>query len=167
MSGSFSRRALLSAALLIAAVPAPPRARAAAGEPMVLPVHPEPLTAETAAGPRRFTVEVADDDLERQRGLMFRLEMADDHGMLFVFPAERRRAFWMKNTPLALDLVFVGGDGRVRAVLPGEPYSTDTISPAAPARFVLELQAGTAKTAGIAVGDRLRHPEIDRIADAG
>ena len=137
------------------------------GQPMILPSHPEPLVAETAAGERSFTIEVADDDGERSAGLMFRTEMDDDHGMLFVFENTRRVAFWMKNTPMPLDLLFIGEDGHVAAILQGEPFSTAPIAPASEVRFVLELKAGTAQNAGISVGDRLRHPEIDRIAEPG
>lgn len=137
------------------------------GRPMILPVHPEPLVAEAVMGEQRFTIEIADEEAERSAGLMFRTEMNDDHGMLFVFERARRVAFWMKNTPMPLDLVFIGDDGRVAAILPGEPFSTAPISPNADVRFVLELKAGTAQNAGISTGDRLRHPEIDRVADAG
>mgnify|MGYP001212030025 CR=1 FL=1 len=137
------------------------------GQPMILPVHPEPLVAETVMGERRFTVEIADDEGERSAGLMFRTEMNDDHGMLFVFETTRRVAFWMKNTPMPLDLLFIGEDGRVVAILQGEPFSTAPIAPNGDVRFVLELKAGTAQNAGISVGDRLHHPEIDGIADAG
>lgn len=160
--------ALAFAAVLSAFTPpAAGHASAQEGQPMILPVDPAPLMVETAGGARPFTVEVADDDRERSAGLMFRTEMDDDHGMLFVFEQTRRLAFWMKNTPMPLDLVFIGADGRVVAVLAGEPFSVAPIAPEAPARFVLELKAGTAEKTGIAGGDRVRHPRIDRIAGAG
>ncbi|TIY02678.1 MAG: DUF192 domain-containing protein, partial [Mesorhizobium sp.] len=97
---------------------------------------------------------------EREAGLMFREEMADDHGMLFVFEGPRDVSFWMKNTPMPLDLIFVGQDGRIRAIKQGEPQSEAMISPGEPVRFVLELKAGTAARSGIADGDLLRHPAI-------
>lgn len=137
------------------------------GTAMILPVDPVTLLVETAKGERSFTIEVADTDSERSAGLMFRTEMADTHGMLFVFENTRRVAFWMKNTPMPLDLIFIGEDGRIAAIMPGEPFSTSPISPSASVRFVLELKAGTAQKAGIADGDRVRHPRIDRIAGAG
>src|SRR5690606_5320292 len=105
--------------------------------------------------------EVADDPEKRQRGLMFRRTMGDNHGMLFVFPGSARRAFWMKDTPMPLDLLFIGSDGTVLAIAQGEPFSTESISPDVNARFVLELKAGTAQKVGIEVGDRLSHPIID------
>jgi uncharacterized membrane protein (UPF0127 family) len=66
----------------------------------------------------------------------------------------------MKNTPMALDLVFVGEDGRIKAIKRGEPESEAIISPGQPVRFVLELKAGTAAKDGIKEGDLLRHPAI-------
>lgn len=148
------------------AVVSVPRAHATEeNQPMILPVDPAPLVIETTAGERTFTIEIADDDRERAAGLMFRKQMDDSHGMLFVFEQTRQLAFWMKNTPMPLDLVFVGDDGRIVSILEGVPFSTAPIAPLAPSRFVLELKAGTAQKAGIADGDRVRHPQIDRIAD--
>lgn len=133
----------------------------AQGSAMRLPVDPEPLVAITSSGEVRFDIEIADEPHERQRGLMFRQSMPADRGMLFVFPAESRQGFWMQNTPLALDLMFVGADGTVRAIAPGTPFSTASISPDVESQFVLELLAGTAQKMGIEVGDRLRHPRIE------
>jgi len=140
---------------------------ARAQEPMLLPTHPDPLVAETATGEKRFSIEVADAPHERQAGLMFRRTMADDHGMLFVFERSQALGFWMKNTPMPLDLLFIGEDGRVRAIEQGVPFSTEGIAPQVPAQFVLELKAGTAEKAGIEIGDRLRHPLIDKVAGNG
>ena len=134
---------------------------------MLLIADPSPLVAETASGPHSFTIEIADESSERERGLMFRQDMDDDHGMLFVFPETKEAGFWMKNTPMPLDLIFIGEDGRVRGILPGEPFSEAVISPGKPVRFVLELKAGTARKNGIAEGDRLRHPVIDMVTGPG
>jgi uncharacterized membrane protein (UPF0127 family) len=138
-----------------------------ADQAMRLPVDPTPLIAETAGGKRSFTIEIADDQSERSAGLMFRESMDEDHGMLFVFPETRDLAFWMKNTPMPLDLIFIAEDGRIRGILPGEPFSEAQISPGAPARFVLELKRGTAEKAGIKDGDRIRHPAIDDASGSG
>ncbi|UVK36773.1 DUF192 domain-containing protein [Mesorhizobium sp. AR10] len=127
---------------------------------MILPVDPTPLVAVTKSGERSFSIEVADTPAERESGLMFREDMADDHGMLFVFESEREVTFWMKNTPMPLDLIFVGQDGKIRAIKQGEPQSEAIISPGEPVRFVLELKAGTAAKAGVEDGDLLRHPAI-------
>jgi len=138
-----------------------------ADQAMRLPVDPAPLVAMTSVGERSFTIEIADDPSERSAGLMFRESMDDDHGMLFVFEQTRPVAFWMRNTPMPLDLVFIGEDGSVRDILPGEPFSLAHIGPADPVRFVLELKRGTAEKAGIKKGDVMRHPEISRVGQAG
>jgi len=117
----------------------------------------EPLTIQTAAGGSHvFQVEIADSDPERSQGLMFRKELAPDHGMLFVFARTTRIAMWMKNTPLPLDMLFIADDGRVldiheRAV----PFSLDTIAAKRRARYVLEVNGGTVDRLGLAVGDRV------------
>ncbi|ESY82997.1 hypothetical protein X740_03375 [Mesorhizobium sp. LNHC221B00] len=140
---------------------------AAEGRAMVLPVDPTPLVAVTKSGERSFSIEVADNEAEREAGLMFREDMADDHGMLFVFDETREVNFWMKNTPMPLDLIFVGQDGRIRAIEEGEPQSEAIVSPGEPVRFVLELKAGTAARDGIADGDLLRHPAIGTASGLG
>jgi len=137
---------------------------ASAGQPMLLPVDPVILKVDTRSGERQFSLEVANDETERSRGLMYRRDMPDDRGMLFVFQDTRRVAFWMKNTPMPLDLLFIDEQGIVRAIMQGQPFSEASISPPVSSRFVLELKSGTAQKAGIAPGDRLIHPEIDRIA---
>lgn len=127
---------------------------------MVLPVDPEPLIVETAKGERSFTVEIADTPEERERGLMFREDMDDMHGMLFVFEEQHEVGFWMKNTPMPLDLVFISQDGTVKAVKRGQPFSEASISPGVPVRFVLELKAGTAAKNDVEDGDKVRHKAI-------
>ena len=87
---------------------------------------------------------------------MFREEMDDDHGMLFAFPVTRPASFWMRNTPMPLDLVFIGEDGHVVSVEQGVPFSMDSIGPEEPVRFVLEIKAGIAQETGIEPGPRLR-----------
>lgn len=139
----------------------------ASSRALMLPVDPVPLVAETGGGEKSFTIEVADDESEREAGLMYRQSMDDQHGMLFVFEQVRPVGFWMKNTPMPLDLLFIGQDGRVRAIKHGEPYSEALISPGEPVRFVLELKAGTSKSNGIANGDRLRHPAISAASIPG
>ncbi len=138
-----------------------------AGQPMLLPPHPVLLTVETAGGPVQFSVEVADDQDERARGLMFRRDLPADRGMLFIFEATARQGFWMRNTPLPLDLIFVAEDGRAVAINSGVPFSEELIAPIYAVRFVLELHEGTAKKSGIRIGDRLRHPLIDKISGEG
>lgn len=158
---SLSGLALVPALLLALLVPLTGVLAQATGSPMILPVDPAPLVAATDAGEKRFQIEVADTPDERSRGLMFRERMPENQGMLFVFDKSQPVGFWMQNTILPLDLLFVSETGEVRAILQGKPYSTDTISPGVPVRFVLELNSGTAAREGIEVGDRLSHPIID------
>jgi len=134
------------------------------GSAMVLPADPTPLVALTSAGEKRFTIEIADSPEERSRGLMYRERMAETQGMLFVFEQTQPVAFWMQNTRLPLDLLFISETGEVRAILDGKPFSTEAISAGEPVRFVLELNAGAAARAGIAVGDHIRHPVIDAVS---
>ena len=91
---------------------------------------------------------------ERSRGLMFREEMAADHGMLFIFETEGDRYFWMKNTPLPLDIIYIDATGKIVSIAADTtPFSEQTIPSGAPAKYVLELNAGTSAERGIGVGD--------------
>jgi len=118
----------------------------------------EVVTIETQNGPVRYTVEIADDDAERARGLMFRREMAADHGMLFDFNPPEPASFWMRNTPLSLDIIFIGADGRILNIAEHTtPYSDAPIRSIGAARAVLEVNAGQANARGIRAGDRVRH----------
>ncbi|HEY4193619.1 MAG TPA: DUF192 domain-containing protein [Mesorhizobium sp.] len=130
------------------------------GQAMILPVDPAPLVAVTDSGKHSFDIEIADDAAERSAGLMYRENMADDHGMLFVFGVPQQVAFWMKNTPMPLDLLFIDEDGKVRAIRQGEPQSEAVIAPGETVRFVLELKSGTAARDGIKEGDIVKHPII-------
>jgi len=109
---------------------------------------------------QRFAVEIADDDAERQRGLMFREYMAADSGMLFLFDQQGAQAFWMKNTRIPLDILYfdeqwtlVGWSLNTPPCSLGDrcpPYPSQ-----APARYVLELNAGTSARIGVKLGDKL------------
>lgn len=161
MAGALGAALFAAPAFVVSlAVTAP----AIAQEAMALPVDAEPLVAVTAKGDVPFRIEIADEPGERAMGLMFRKDLADDQGMLFVFEQTQPVGFWMKNTPLPLDLVFAGPDGKVLDVLPGTPFSEAVIAPEEPARFVLELKAGTAARTGIAKGVVLKHRAIAAVA---
>ena len=115
----------------------------------------------TAKGDFTFQVEIADDDAERAKGLMFRQELADDAGMLFDFGQERETAFWMQNTFIPLDMIFISAAGVVKTIhANARPMDTTSIPSGAPVRFVLELKAGTAAKEDIVDGDLVRHPAI-------
>lgn len=140
----------------------------AQAQAMTLPVDATPLVVQTGGGDRRFTIEVADDAPERTAGLMYRTAMPDDRGMLFILDNVGPAGFWMKNTPMPLDLLFIGADRRVKAIMHGVPQSEALIAPGEPVQFVLELKAGTAERNGIAPGDLVAHPAIARArGDAG
>lgn len=114
----------------------------------------EPLTVQGIGQTHSFTVEVAVTAPERSRGLMFREEMAADHGMLFIFETEGDRYFWMKNTPLPLDIIYIDATGKIVSIAADTtPFSEQTIPSGAPAKYVLELNAGTSAERGIGVGD--------------
>lgn len=106
-----------------------------------------------------FRVEIADTPEEQSRGLMFRTDLPRDAGMLFLFPAAERRAFWMRNTPLPLDMLFAGPDGRICGVVAeAAPFTDDLRWSGCAASAVLEINGGLAASLGIAPGAALRHP---------
>ncbi len=117
------------------------------------------LTIETGTGPHHVAVEVMRTREELERGLMFRRQMAADHGMLFDFGSPQPVTMWMKNTYLPLDMVFIAADGRVVSVKQNaEPLSEATIFSGGTVLGVLELNAGTAARIGVKAGDRVRDP---------
>ena len=114
------------------------------------------LVVERGAKKLAFKVELAASPEAQARGLMFRTELGDFEGMLFPSPVPQPRSFWMKNTPLSLDIIFVGPDGRVLNIAADTvPYSLDSVTSNGPASAVLELRAGRAKALGIVPGDRV------------
>ena len=116
----------------------------------------EPVTIVTSHASTTFSAEVADTDITRERGLMFRQIMPPDQAMLFDVGAPRPISMWMKNTYVALDMVFVRQDGTIAAIAENTvPKSLDTIGVQEPVRGVIELAAGTAKRIGLAKGDHV------------
>ena len=121
------------------------------------------LEIATKSGVHIFSVEMATTDDEKQKGLMYRRELADGKGMLFDFSPEQQISMWMKNTYISLDMIFIRADGRVLRIAENtEPESTAIISSGGLARGVLEVPAGTAQKYGIAPGDRVSHPLFNR-----
>ncbi|MEO8812338.1 MAG: DUF192 domain-containing protein [Caulobacteraceae bacterium] len=117
----------------------------------------EPLEIVTTTGAHRFKVEVARTDASRERGLMFRKSLAADRGMLFDFRTPRPVAFWMKNTLIPLDMVFIGADGRiVRVAERATPLSETPIPSGGDVLGVLELRGGRAAQIDARPGDRVR-----------
>ena len=118
-------------------------------------------TVEIASktGVHVFTVEIADTELARERGLMFRKELQPGRGMLFDFHREQQVGFWMKNTLIPLDMIFIDGRGRIVSIAQdAKPMSEDVIMSGGQVRAVLEVDGGTARRLGIAPGDRVYNP---------
>ena len=115
-----------------------------------------PLTVRSGGKVHRFRVELARTSAEQGRGLMFRSRMGADEGMLFPLDRPRMAAFWMKNTVIPLDIIFVGADGRISNIAANTvPYSLDSVVSDGAAKAVLELNGGRAAQLGIAAGDRV------------
>lgn len=119
------------------------------------------LVLHTAKGDFSFTVEVADDAAERAQGLMFRDHLSADAGMLFDYHTEQMAAFWMQNTLIPLDMIFIGADGIVKNIhVNARPLDTTSIPSGFPIRFVLEIPGGRSNEIGLAVGDKMDHPLV-------
>jgi len=117
------------------------------------------LEIASKTGVHTFAVEVADNDAERAKGLMYRRELPEGQGMLFDFHREQEVSFWMQNTYIPLDMVFIRGDGRILRIAENtEPLSTRLIPSGGPVRAVLEVIGGTTRKLGIAPGDRVASP---------
>lgn len=104
-----------------------------------------------------FQVEVADTPAKRELGLQYRRDLPPDRGMIFLFPTESEHSFWMKNTPLPLDMIFISKDLKIVGIVEqAVPFSTDSRSVPAASQFVLEINGGLSKRHGIKAGDSVR-----------
>jgi len=143
----FAAGLLVAAGTSFAVFAGSPPARAA-GEPTI------EIISKT--GVHAFAVELATNEAERARGLMFRKELPEGRGMLFDFENDQPVSFWMRNTYLSLDMIFIRGDGRILSIAENtEPLSDRLIPSGGPVRAVLEVIAGTARKLGIVPGDRV------------
>ena len=114
-------------------------------------------------GAARFSVEIADDAEERAQGLMHRTEMASSSGMLFIYPKPQSLSFWMRNTLIELDMIFVDPQGVIRHIHHrAQPLDETPVQGGRGLTHVLEINGGMAKRLGIAVGDVLRHPSFSQ-----
>lgn len=133
-----------------------------AEEPMMdLATYPKgDVVVETSAGARHtFRVWIADTERRQRQGLMFVRNLPADQGMLFVNRPPRPASFWMKNTYIPLDLLFVDAGGKVLHIFErAAPLSLEPMGIDAPVRAVLEIKGGESARRGIRVGDRVRHP---------
>lgn len=114
------------------------------------------VTLMTASGAHDYKLEIAASPEQQACGLMFREFMPSNVGMIFPFKPPRDTAFWMRNTPLALDLIFVDAGGRVISIGQGKPFSTDFIPAGGVTAHVVELNQGEAARIGLKKGDRIR-----------
>ncbi|AJY47077.1 DUF192 domain-containing protein [Martelella endophytica] len=134
-------------------------AAAGAQEPVHFPSS--ELTLHTASGDHDIVVEVAETPAQRQRGLMYRTELAEDHGMIFLFGTDKPVSMWMANTLIPLDMVFIRADGSVAGYHENaEPRSERIIASDEPVRYVLELGGGEAKAYDLKPGDMVTGPAL-------
>jgi uncharacterized protein len=115
-----------------------------------------PLTVHSSSGKHRFRVEVARTADEQAKGLMFRESMAPDAGMIFPMVPPRDASFWMKNTLIPLDMIFIRADGTIARIEPNTvPHSLEPVASGEPVAAVFEIAGGRAAELGIAEGDRV------------
>lgn len=115
-----------------------------------------PVTVETDRGPQIFQAEIADSPSERSRGLMFRESMDDKHGMIFLFPAAQQQSFWMKNTLIPLDIIFIRADRTILGIAENaEPMTMTGRRVEGRSQFVLEINGGLSAKLGIRAGQKV------------
>lgn len=117
------------------------------------------LEIATKTGVHIFSVEIVDNDADRAKGLMYRRELPEGRGMLFDFHRDQEVSFWMQNTYISLDMIFIRGDGQILRIEENTvPLSTRMIPSRGAVRAVLEVIGGTSRKLGIAPGDRVASP---------
>ena len=119
------------------------------------------LEIQTASGEIvSVKAEIADSQESRQRGFMFRKNIPDGTGMLFVFENDQILQFWMKNTPHPLSIAYISSDGSIRDIFDMTPYSLSNVTSTGYVRYALEVPQGWFKKSGVAVGDRVIIPQL-------
>ena len=122
----------------------------------------QPLTIEAQNGTHEFSVEIADTESARAKGLMYRRSLAADRGMLFLYERAEPIGMWMRNTYISLDMLFLDADGKIVQIERNtEPFSEKVIDSDGAVSAVLELNAGTADRLGIKTGDRVCHDSFE------
>ncbi|MEO0823203.1 MAG: DUF192 domain-containing protein [Pseudomonadota bacterium] len=148
----------MCAAIILLALPGETRARACEADAV------EVAGADAMV---RYGVEIADDPEEQSRGLMFRSELGADRGMLFLFDSPRQAQFWMRNTLIPLDILFVGADGAVLNIAERTvPFSEEILPSDGLALAVLEVNAGEAEKHGFGPGSQVVHPFFSEAPEA-
>lgn len=113
---------------------------------------------ETDSLLQQITIEIAETPYERETGLMYRKSMEEDQGMLFIFEDEQPRSFYMKNTIIPLDILYINGDLQIISIARNtEPLKTDGIPSGGPARYVLEVKAGLSDQWDVREGDKIEY----------
>lgn len=112
------------------------------------------ITPKTAQ-PLHLDVEIAATQEQQERGLMFRRDLPADKGMLFPYDPPREVAFWMKNTVIPLDILFIGPEGRIVKMVEAQPLDQTPLPSGQPVKAVLEIKGGLAASAGLATGDQV------------
>ncbi len=108
-----------------------------------------------------FKVEVADSPLKRELGLQYRRDLSVDQGMIFLFPAAAEQSFWMKNTPIPLDMIFISSDRKIVGIVErATPFSLDARSVRGASQYVLEINGGLSQKYGFKPGDPVRFESI-------
>jgi len=144
-----------AAALLAGCRPSAPASRPDA------PASPRVVVESPSGRASAVDVEVARTPAEQERGLMFRSSLPPDAGMIFVFPDVRDRSFWMKNTLIPLDMIFIAESGAVVGVVENaEPHTTTPRGVGALSRYVLEVNGGWSAGHGVRAGDRVRFENV-------
>jgi uncharacterized membrane protein (UPF0127 family) len=124
------------------------------------------LVLHSSTGDYSFNVEVVDTNESRAKGLMYVQELADDAGMLFDFKEERDVSFWMRNTFIPLDMIFVGANGVVKNIhVNARPHDVTGIPSEGPVQFVLEIPGGRSVEIGLKPGDTMEHDRVAKPAD--
>ncbi len=127
------------------------------GQPQTLPL--EDLVVETASGPHAFRVQIAATPEQKRTGLMFRTNMPAGEGMLFTYKYPEVAGFWMRNTYISLDIIFIRADGTIANIAHNTvPMSLDSLNSAGHVTGVLEINGGLADELGIEPGDKVIHP---------
>ncbi|WP_310992454.1 DUF192 domain-containing protein [Aequorivita marina] len=104
----------------------------------------------------KLDIEIADDEYKTQTGLMYRSSMAPDHAMLFIFPKEQPRSFYMKNTEFALDIIYINAKKQITSIQKNaQPYNETSLPSEAPSKYVLEVNAGLSDTWNLQKGDMI------------
>src|SRR5438067_1245112 len=150
--------AAIAAAVLVACSPQAPAKNMPAEQRAQTGLKQVPLTIRSRNGVHRFTVAVARTPEQQERGLMFVRFLAPNRGMIFPYDPPQQVAFWMKNTLIPLDIIFIRADGRIARIANAKPLDETPLPSGEPAAAVLEIAGGRAAQLGIKAGDRVEWP---------